>query len=169
MESLELVDAVVDILGNGNMHVCQVCVRVCARVCVCGRRLACLGVCAREVFVSCCNDLSLKTKVRCLSRALSLQHILLDAPAGTSALSQQGGYVRIRNMTLRSNRYFHNTPSILHHLHKHICMCAHVLAQCAQHPCKTQARTHTLFAFLKANWHTLFAFMKDRVCRAVSP
>jgi len=169
MESLQLVDAVVDILGHGNMQVCQVCVCVCVCVCQCGRRLACLGVCAREVFVSCCNDLSLKTKVRCLSRALSLQHILLDAPAGTSALSQQGGYVRIRNMTLRSNRYFHNTPSILHHLHKHICMCAHVLAQCAQHPCKTQARTHTLFAFLKANWHTLFAFMKDRVCRAVSP
>ena len=53
MESLELVDAVVDILGNGNMHVCQVCVRVCVRVCVCGRRWACLGVCVSEVFVCC--------------------------------------------------------------------------------------------------------------------
>ena len=29
MESIELVDAVVDILGNGNMQVC------CVRVCVC--------------------------------------------------------------------------------------------------------------------------------------
>ena len=71
----------------------------------------------------------LKPEVLRLSRALSLQHILLDAPAGTSALSQQGGYVRISNMMLRSNGYFHNTFSILHYFHVHACMFAHVLVR----------------------------------------
>lgn len=34
----------------------------------------------------------------------NMQHILLDAPAGSSALILKGGAVRISNMMLRSNR-----------------------------------------------------------------
>ena len=37
----------------------------------------------------------------------NMQHILLDAPAGASAIVQQGGAVRISNMMLRSNRFSH--------------------------------------------------------------
>lgn len=39
----------------------------------------------------------------------NMQHILLDAPAGASAFSLQGGYLRVSNMMLRSNS---NAPTV---------------------------------------------------------